>query len=394
MFAENLRPTSGQGCIYAIQGRAAGRSIMSQAPSVAFAVVDSDNRVPASADREAVSLRGTTRGLEISICGSPALAVISARLTELFAEAPGFFAGCHARVAFDGALPSGALACLEEVAERFGLTIVEVGPMTARRPQAPAVPARRAGEPRRSKVAEGTGPIADEAVASAAGEPGSATTELPSLPVEMASGRIAPAEALPEATPAVAAHAEAAPVELVAANTAPYEAVTIEVAADEAALLDVIAAITSGATPTAIPSSAPPSDPAASRAAAIPEVTTVVAPAPRLVIGPVRSGVIVDHPGHVIVIGDVNPCAEVRAEGSIIVLGRMRGVAHAAIGRAAGFIIALSLQPQQLRIGRMVARAADADRPSGGAEIAYANGETIVVERFQGKLPSGLAASM
>ena len=103
---------------------------------------------------------------------------------------------------------------------------------------------------------------------------------------------------------------------------------------------------------------------------------------------------IVDHVGHVIVIGDVNPGAEVRAEGSIIVLGRLRGVAHAAIGREAGCIIALSLQPQQLRIGRMVARAADADRPSDGAEIAYVTGETIVVERFVGRLPSGLAASM
>jgi septum site-determining protein MinC len=117
-------------------------------------------------------------------------------------------------------------------------------------------------------------------------------------------------------------------------------------------------------------------------------------PGPRLVFGPVRSGRIVDHVGHLIVIGDVNPGAEVRAEGSIIVLGRLRGVAHAAIGRDAGCIIALSLQPQQLRIGRMVARAGDADRPSGGAEIAYATGETIVVERFSGRLPSGLAASM
>jgi septum site-determining protein MinC len=120
----------------------------------------------------------------------------------------------------------------------------------------------------------------------------------------------------------------------------------------------------------------------------------IVPQGPRLVIGPVRSGMIVDHTGHVIVIGDVNPGAEVRAEGSIIVLGRLRGVAHAAIGREAGCIVALSLQPQQLRIGRMVARAGDADRPSDGAEIAYATGETIVVERFLGRLPSGLAASM
>jgi septum site-determining protein MinC len=124
------------------------------------------------------------------------------------------------------------------------------------------------------------------------------------------------------------------------------------------------------------------------------EIVAAMPQGPRLVIGPVRSGVIVDHTGHVIVIGDVNPGAEVRAEGSIIVLGRLRGVAHAAIGREAGCIIALSLQPQQLRIGRMVARAGDADRPSGGAEIAYATGETIVVERFLGRLPSGLAASM
>jgi septum site-determining protein MinC len=124
------------------------------------------------------------------------------------------------------------------------------------------------------------------------------------------------------------------------------------------------------------------------------DVAEAMAPGARLVIGPVRSGTIVDHPGHLVVIGDVNPGAEIRAEGSIIVLGRLRGVAHAAIGHDCGFIVALSLQPQQLRIARMAARAADTDRPSDGAEIAYAAGETIVVERFLGRLPSGLAASM
>ena len=42
----------------------------------------------------------------------------------------------------------------------------------------------------------------------------------------------------------------------------------------------------------------------------------------------------------------------------------------------------------------MVARAGDTDRPGSAAEIAYVTGETIVVERFSGRLPSGLAASM
>ena len=114
----------------------------------------------------------------------------------------------------------------------------------------------------------------------------------------------------------------------------------------------------------------------------------------RLVVGPVRSGVILDHAGHLIVFGDVNPGAEVRAEGNIVVLGRMRGTAHAGIGQDVGFILALRLEPQQLRIGRMVARAADSDGPPSDAEIAYATGASIVVERYQGRLPRSLATSI
>ncbi|HUJ61596.1 MAG TPA: septum site-determining protein MinC [Kofleriaceae bacterium] len=117
-------------------------------------------------------------------------------------------------------------------------------------------------------------------------------------------------------------------------------------------------------------------------------------PQPRLFIGPVRSGVILEHPGHLFIFGDVNPGAEVRAAGNITVLGRLRGTAHAAIGRDAGFILALRLEPQQLRIGRMVARAADSDAPASDAEIAYATGEQIVVERYLGKLPRNLATSL
>lgn len=114
----------------------------------------------------------------------------------------------------------------------------------------------------------------------------------------------------------------------------------------------------------------------------------------RLVVGPVRSGVILDHSGNLIVFGDVNPGAEVRATGNIVVLGRLRGTAHAAIGTDTGFILALRLEPQQLRIGRRVARAADNDTGSNDAEIAYATGEQMVVERYQGRLPRNLATSI
>jgi septum site-determining protein MinC len=118
------------------------------------------------------------------------------------------------------------------------------------------------------------------------------------------------------------------------------------------------------------------------------------APGPRLVVGPIRSGVCLEYPGHVVIMGDVNPGAEVRAQGNIVVLGRLRGIAHAGVGGEAGFILALQLEPQQLRVGRLVARANPDDAPGEGVEIAYVTGKTIVVERYQGRLPSGLAASM
>jgi septum formation inhibitor MinC len=339
---------------------------MSQALSAAFAANREDNFAGAPAN---VSLRGTTRGLEILISGSPSTAALGARLTELLAEAPGFFAGSSARVAIDGALQSGALACLEGVATRFEVQIVEIGPVAARRrrPDVPGV--LRPDDIPLVQLAEGTGPIAEEPAELGGRDPESADsapdTTVRALPASTSTSDVAPVHAAPaDAAPANAAPVAAGPGEAAPITAAPSGAVPI--AAQHGAVANIAVAMATGTLP----------------------------PGPRLVIGPVRSGVIVDHEGHVIVIGDVNPGAEVRATGSIIVLGRLRGVAHAAIGRDAGFIVALSLQPQQLRIGRMVARAGDADDPGDGTEIAYATGETIVVERFWGRLPSGLAASM
>jgi septum site-determining protein MinC len=480
---------------------------MSQASSVAFAAVHEHNLVGAAASppgkAEHVSLRGTTRGLEILVAGSPSTAALGAQLTALLAEAPGFFAGSDARVAFDGPLPAGALACLEQVAAQFELRLVEIGPV-ARRNRTYAAVVRRADRATPVKLAEGTGPIADGAGMQRGHEAGSATAELPVLPGGPATGDAHRAPSGPGSAEAELASPAATPIEVALANTRPYRAViltaealhdapdalvrnvtmaeaaaievalagavpidradedcrsaghaaghlapgdraargetpascaaaievavahaveavsTMAVAAESVAPEAVTAAVTEAATAAApeVVTAAPEAVTEAAIAAAAAAMAEVMAvklaaklaealaeeraaelvaampQGPRLVIGPVRSGVIVDHTGHVIVIGDVNPGAEVRAEGSIIVLGRLRGVAHAAIGRDAGCIVALSLQPQQLRIGRMVARAADADRPGGGAEIAYATGETIVVERFLGRLPSGLAASM
>jgi septum formation inhibitor MinC len=145
---------------------------------------------------------------------------------------------------------------------------------------------------------------------------------------------------------------------------------------------------------TCEPSFEEPTRTAVPTARAEPGEVETAAGGPRLVIGPVRSGVVLEHIGHLLVFGDVNPGAEVRASGSIVVLGRMRGTAHAGIAQDHGFILALRLEPQQLRIGRMVARAGDSDTPPSDAEIAYVTGDHIIVERFVGKLPRNLATSL
>ncbi|MCC6298605.1 MAG: septum site-determining protein MinC [Anaerolineales bacterium] len=71
-----------------------------------------------------------------------------------------------------------------------------------------------------------------------------------------------------------------------------------------------------------------------------------------------RSGTRVEFPGHVVVLGDVNPGAEIVAEGSVIVWGRLRGMVHAGSnGNARAVVCALDLSPTQLRIVDEVATA-------------------------------------
>jgi septum site-determining protein MinC len=69
-----------------------------------------------------------------------------------------------------------------------------------------------------------------------------------------------------------------------------------------------------------------------------------------------RSGFSLEHFGHVVVIGDVNPGAEVIATGDVVVWGRLRGMVHAgAEGNENAVVCALDLSPTQLRIAGRIA---------------------------------------
>lgn len=69
-----------------------------------------------------------------------------------------------------------------------------------------------------------------------------------------------------------------------------------------------------------------------------------------------RSGFSLQHTGHVIIIGDVNPGAEIIAGGNVLVWGRLRGMVHAgAEGDETAVVCALDLAPTQLRIAGQIA---------------------------------------
>ena len=73
----------------------------------------------------------------------------------------------------------------------------------------------------------------------------------------------------------------------------------------------------------------------------------------------VRSGGRVESTGSVVVLGDVNAGAEVVAADDVIVVGRLRGLAHAgAAGNEKAIVWARKIEASQLRIAGSLAQAA------------------------------------
>lgn len=96
-----------------------------------------------------------------------------------------------------------------------------------------------------------------------------------------------------------------------------------------------------------------------------------------------RSGQAIRYAGHVTLIGDVNPGAEIVAGGDIVVWGKLRGIAHAgAAGNDKAIICALELAPSQIRIGSHIARSPERGRPPKVPEIATVQEGRIVVESW------------
>ena len=100
----------------------------------------------------------------------------------------------------------------------------------------------------------------------------------------------------------------------------------------------------------------------------------------------IRSGRSIYHEGHVIIIGDVNPGAEIIAQGNVIVWGKLRGLVHAgALGDETAVICALALTPTQLRIADQIAIPPDDNAGKLAPEQAIIKNGQIIAIPWQGK---------
>lgn len=108
--------------------------------------------------------------------------------------------------------------------------------------------------------------------------------------------------------------------------------------------------------------------------------------------GTLRSGRCLDVESSIVVVGDVNPGASVTAKGNIVILGCLKGTVYAGSdGNDKAFVVALDMNPMQIRIGNIIARAPDRSKPKTGflkhhtqqeaeAKIAFVEDHNIYIE--------------
>ena len=93
-----------------------------------------------------------------------------------------------------------------------------------------------------------------------------------------------------------------------------------------------------------------------------------------------RAGYKVETKCHVVVLGDVNPGAEIISAGNIMVWGRLSGSVHAGVdGNVNAKVMALELEPTGLQIDQIAASPIN-KRKKSQPEIAYILENQIIIE--------------
>lgn len=97
--------------------------------------------------------------------------------------------------------------------------------------------------------------------------------------------------------------------------------------------------------------------------------------------GSLRSGQKIEFEGSLVILGDVNAGAEVLAGENIVVLGILRGMAHAgAKGNKEAIIAAASIESPQIRIANIVKEIEKEEFEENVKTCAYVNEEEVILE--------------
>lgn len=99
--------------------------------------------------------------------------------------------------------------------------------------------------------------------------------------------------------------------------------------------------------------------------------------------GNIRSGQELEFEESVVIMGDVNNGATIISRGNIVILGTLKGSAYAGVSENVNaFVVALNMDPVQIRIGNLIARSPDKKEKEKDREpkIAFAENGTIYIE--------------
>jgi len=107
--------------------------------------------------------------------------------------------------------------------------------------------------------------------------------------------------------------------------------------------------------------------------------------------GNLRSGQELNSQASIIIMGNVHHGASVSSKGNIIVIGRLNGSAYAGNeGDTNSFVVALNMNPTQIRIGNVIGRCDDITQKlknkkiifSNSPRIAYVEDNKIIIENL------------
>lgn len=98
--------------------------------------------------------------------------------------------------------------------------------------------------------------------------------------------------------------------------------------------------------------------------------------------GTLRSGQELNVDSGIVILGDINPGAKVISKGNIIIIGSLKGYVHAGSdGSRNACVVALNMQPTQIRIDQIIARSPDKfSKKKTEPQIAFLEDKRIIID--------------